>query len=77
MKVKDKLTIRERIMVGIIISLFLMVASIFCAVYDFIKIEEIISWKMLLLLSPFILFAIFMVILDILWDKEQKTKLND
>ena len=70
MKIVDKLKPSERALVAVIVTIFLMFVSVVCSVCNYIIVPEIVSWQMALLISPFILFAVSMVIYDHLFDKE-------
>jgi multisubunit Na+/H+ antiporter MnhG subunit len=70
MKTTDKLKPTEKAMVCVIISVVLMLISILTLSFNLVFIEELVSFKTALLIAPFILFAISMVVYDILWEKE-------
>lgn len=72
MKIIDQLSVVERILVGILMSVMTLSGVILSLILEILVIEEFFSWKTLIVAIPLTAFIVLAIAYIMLWDKEDK-----
>lgn len=72
MKIKVNLKKTDKLLIGVAISVLLMILSIASLALDYVIVDTLLSWRPVMLIFPFILFAVLMVMYDKEWEKEHE-----